>query len=1191
MKKWIILVFAFMVLVGFAGIVPFHSANNYSNTTNNSTFISTPSPTGYNQTSLISNSTILPIFAYVPLVNLTYLSFYSKAVETPGNPYYKHFLSPSEINSEFVNQAQVKKVESNLINHGFSISSEEGSIIYATGTVAQMHNIGMKVGIYRTSDSTFYYAYGTPTIPGVEFYSSNVTMSMFGHPSTMVTPREVNSTAEFTSGQSPPVSDSGYSLTSLQKVYNATGLYSMGISGSGQNIGILDFYGDPYIQSQLQYFDQEFGLVSPASLKIVPIGPYNPALGISAGWADEISLDVESAHTMAPNASITLFAANPNLPLSYILASIISSSPTVRDLSQSFSIAESQLADFAGNAFFFNIYLVDFYYEMGNAEGITFMASTGDTGGSGFSAGPIGTPGYPSTSPYVTAVGGTTTYLVFSNNQVVAYNQTAWSNYGFVPDFVNYGGSTGGASSFEVAPWYQMEMLDGNPFAISSNGYPSSRLVPDVSFEAAVYPGMEFVFPGNVTEISGGTSEASPLFAGLVALLDQYIGSPVGNINPEIYAIHEGAVNNKGVFNQITYGYNIPWVSGEPLRPLAGDEVTGFGSLNIGAFALAYKNLISSVSDVYIFGGTIIGNSSEVNNNEYPDGSVIGLNITIQTPSHTLVTSGSFSASLNWIQQSGFYTIITTSLTYDPTTGTWMGNLTSNGDGVASITIYSDSATQLGLTLSTEATSIEIFTGYYAYSSLYLPTYGYDLQMGLPMEVETSWVNGTGVNVPVNYQLWSYSILNNTYYSGSVPVQTMDSIGNNLSFGYIIGSYPIGVTLISGLNVFFSFPFYNGADLQTTILLGSQQIEPGSVAPGQNITVVPGILCPLNNFDPNIASGSNFTVELVNSLGTVISSVYTDPLNIAELKVPTDATSGLYTLLIHTQYNQFSTGETVNGSFYGQIWVSPNSITPIIEAQSAVMEGQNLFINVSIDQFGHPVEFGMYTATIYPADLVTQYTAVSYNVSVPLSFNSTTSMWQGVIQIPSGYNAGSLSSLENGLPDWAGPYDINVFGSTWNGTPVAVSPSVGFSLTVENPLIVQISADLKEINANITSLGNKISSQIDEINGNVSNLNASVTANINDLKSNIASLSASLTDLSNELATVNETYHTNTTQLQNEISADQATLASDMAELSKLTSEASSNKSGVTTSTVIGSVGAGLGVIGTALALIFRRKK
>ena len=64
-----------------------------------------------------------------------------------------------------------------------------------------------------------------------------------------------------------------------------------------------------------------------------------------------------------------------------------------------------------------NVVLTDEYYLLGSAEGMTFIASTGDTGGSGFAGGPEGTPGYPSTSPYVTAVGGTTTYLTYAGSQ------------------------------------------------------------------------------------------------------------------------------------------------------------------------------------------------------------------------------------------------------------------------------------------------------------------------------------------------------------------------------------------------------------------------------------------------------------------------------------------------------------------------------------------------------------------------------------------------------------------------------------------------------------------------------------------------------------------------------------------------------------------------------------------------------
>ena len=146
----------------------------------------------------------------------------------------------------------------------------------------------------------------------------------------------------------------------------------------------------------------------------------------------------------------------------------------------SFSVPESDIT----NSGLYDIcdQITNEMYAIGSLEGITFSASSGDVGGSGFSTGPIGTVGYPATSPYVTSVGGTSTYLDFNGTNLVSFNQTAWSNYGFVPPEINYGGSTGGISDMQPMLPYQNS-------SIIPKGYPNGKTIPDLSFEATLYPG------------------------------------------------------------------------------------------------------------------------------------------------------------------------------------------------------------------------------------------------------------------------------------------------------------------------------------------------------------------------------------------------------------------------------------------------------------------------------------------------------------------------------------------------------------------------------------------------------------------------------------------------------------------------------------------------------------------------------
>jgi physarolisin II. Serine peptidase. MEROPS family S53 len=194
----------------------------------------------------------------------------------------------------------------------------------------------------------------------------------------------------------------------------------------------------------------------------------------------------------------------------------------------------------------------DVYYALGAAEGITFLAASGDGGGMGYSAGPVGDVSYPASSPWVLAVGGTTTYLnLYPNGSVSSYYSTAWSAAGFVPYMQNFGGSTGGYSAYEPMPWWQEGVVPTPP-----QGFPYGRAVPDVSANANIFPGAIMVTEDNETVLAGGTSEASQLTAGLLALVEEYVGHRLGLVAPTLYSLYSNS-STRNAFIPITFGYNI----------------------------------------------------------------------------------------------------------------------------------------------------------------------------------------------------------------------------------------------------------------------------------------------------------------------------------------------------------------------------------------------------------------------------------------------------------------------------------------------------------------------------------------------------------------------------------------------------------------------------------------------------------
>jgi hypothetical protein len=273
----------------------------------------------------------------------------------------------------------------------------------------------------------------------------------------------------------------GYSPAQMKHAY---GFDQLSQNGSGQTIFIIDAFDQPNITKDLNTFSSQFGLPSTTSGQFTfseafPSGT-RPQGNIS--WGQEISLDVEWAHAIAPNANITLVEAASNSFTDLYGAVDYAVSHGARIVSMSWGASEysSETSD-------------DVHF---NQPGVVFLASSGDSGG---------VVEYPSVSPYVVAVGGTSLPLDKSGNLTGA--ETAWS------------GGGGGTSTLEAIPGYQTS------FGISNLN--NKREVPDVSYNAdpntgvAVYDSYGNIFSGRGWLVFGGTSAGAPQWAALVALADQ----------------------------------------------------------------------------------------------------------------------------------------------------------------------------------------------------------------------------------------------------------------------------------------------------------------------------------------------------------------------------------------------------------------------------------------------------------------------------------------------------------------------------------------------------------------------------------------------------------------------------------------------------------------------------------------------
>ncbi|MGC8645266.1 MAG: protease pro-enzyme activation domain-containing protein [Thermoplasmata archaeon] len=1114
-----------VALVAVVALSTFGMAYATTPSGDNATTLQQAQAPGFRDIGPLPSNYVIPFEIYVPLKNMGLLASEAAAISTPGSPMFDHFLTVSQIENRFTNEQLYGDVLSTITAEGFNVElTAMNSVILASGTAGQIRNdLGINVDVFSNGSYSYYSSYGTPLIPGVSILASNYTSSLFAHPSTLVAPSLLQKERSMAEQINQTFSIQAFPATSLQSVYNESGILSKGTMGQNATIGILDFYGNPYIKGELQYYDQLFGLPAPPSFKIVPIGPYDPNMGIVSGWDVEISLDVESSHTMAPLANITLYIANGNIPFLGPIIATIDSLHQVTSLSQSFSIPESLMANMPAADFVGNVIQSDVFYEMGALEGITFIASTGDAGGSGYSAGPLGTPGYPSTSPFVSALGGTETYIDYAQNgSVMSAMQTAWSNYGFVPYNVNYGGGTGGVSMMEPLPFYQSSLATKIPAS-----FPHGRLVPDISLNAGVFPGIYIVYGQNLTSLSGGTSESSPLFAGMVALAASVLHHPLGLVNPELYALGSSSVSSK-VFYPITFGYITPW----QVSP-GYNLVTGLGSLNLGAFLYFYSGASSS-STLNI----TVSETAKMSNTTYypeiPDGQDMTISATI-TLNGTAVTTGNFSASVSSL--SGTSTV---PLVYNSTVKEWVGlyHVSNGTQGIGDIKVSGSSQGVMGSGYS------NVFFGYYAFTDLpsMLP---YALEYGLPLQGFVTWLNGTNAFTNISVSVSQYSILSNEY----VPVSTKAAQVTDGAFAIMLPEISTpGVTLVSTGNAYLFLPFYNGVLLQESQILGPVVSEPGAVAPGQDIFVEGILVAPYfapyaSPYTPtNVQLGSNLTFSLVNQHGTILSTVFATPGSLAQLPVPSNISSGLYTIFINSTYNSYAQASAglypyINGSFFGQIWVSSDISVPSISiTPSVVLEGQMVNISATITENGKPVQYGTYTASIYPADLSVEYYTITlfnflYLSAIPLFYNATSGTWQGYAMMPSGNSSGSIY-FENGLTSWAGPYYAYVTGESWDGVLTTTSPSSQYYFQVRSPLITSLQSDVSNLTEENSLLQAKLSSLNQSLTGEISSLTTELsTANgqISSLKSNIATNNATISS-----------QHEKIKNLESQVSLDQA---------------------------------------------------
>ncbi|HTP31790.1 MAG TPA: protease pro-enzyme activation domain-containing protein [Candidatus Acidoferrales bacterium] len=548
--------------------------------------------------------------------------------QDPASPDYHCWLTPEEYADRFgLSRADIARITVWLESEGLKVNDAARGRRWITfsGTAANVARAFRTEFRHYLTDGVPHFA--NATAPSIPEALADVVAGVEGMDDYYPVPA---------GGRHPPKRAAEYTNSSgthylapddLATIYDLKPFYASGIDGTGISIAIV---GNTQIDlTDVRNFRARFNL-PPSDPKLVLVGP-DP--GVVA--EDEAYLDLEWAGAVARNASlIFVYAKSTTTAVQYAVDQRLA--PV---LSQSFGTCEPDTSSLSRPI-----------AQQASAEGITWMASSGDTGGAGCEHQgklPSASKGLavlsPASIPEVTAVGGTEfddsggSYWNSSNSNSASAKsyipEKAW-NDSWTND--ELAASSGGASIFYPKPWWQ-----GGP-GVPADG---ARDVPDVALSASWSHDSYIVYANGSSYGQGGTSAAAPAFAGYVALLNQYLMSKgglskpgLGNINPTLYRLAQSAPS---AFHDIVNGDNlVPCMLGTPdcingsLGYTTGpgyDRVTGLGSIDGYQLASNWTSgtptttTVTAAPAAVSFNGTVTLTASVSASGGSPSGDVVFL--------------------------------------------------------------------------------------------------------------------------------------------------------------------------------------------------------------------------------------------------------------------------------------------------------------------------------------------------------------------------------------------------------------------------------------------------------------------------------------------------------------------------------------------------------------------------------------
>ncbi|MGA8111284.1 MAG: S53 family peptidase [Acidobacteriaceae bacterium] len=565
------------------------------------------------------------------------------AQQTPGSTSYHAWITPAEYAAFFgLSDADLAQVQSWLESQGFNIDrvSPTRTSITFSGTAAQVERVFATEMHRYAVDGRQHFANATALAIPSDLAGVMVAVRHLNdfRPHSQVrfhTATAVAAAPEFTSSQS-----GGHFLTpkDVATIYDVNPAYNSGYNGSGQTIVVV---GQSAISTtDITNFQTAAGLTTKAPT--ITLEPGTGAAATSSGDEAESDLDLEYAGAIAPGATIDFVYVGSNQnysvfdALKYAVDNRLGSVINI-----SYGTCEPGLSSSDYSA-------LEAVLEQAASQGQSVIAASGDTGSTAC-FGAKGTPltqqeaisvNYPASSAYAVGLGGTE----FPSADVATSNSTYWesasgsdvigSALSYIPEQVwnddsaqagiqfgaQYALSSGGAgvSVFTHRPAWQTGVT----------GIPSGsfRLVPDISLDASAQnAGYLFCtsdtsawstgqkascnsgFRDSTTQdltVAGGTSFAAPIFAGMLAMIDQKENASQGVANSTLYTLAANASTYASAFHDITSGNNdcalagSNYCSGSGITDYAAaagyDEATGLGSLDFNNLLTAWSSATGS---------------------------------------------------------------------------------------------------------------------------------------------------------------------------------------------------------------------------------------------------------------------------------------------------------------------------------------------------------------------------------------------------------------------------------------------------------------------------------------------------------------------------------------------------------------------------------------------------------------------